>query len=67
MITKDIPVEDLVQDFPDSVVFLSRKRIVCIQCGEPVWGSLEEAMKRAKIAEPDKVLEELNEFLKLKT
>ncbi len=43
MITKDIEIEDLVRKYPFSVKYLMEKNIKCIACGEPIWGSLEEA------------------------
>jgi methionine synthase II (cobalamin-independent) len=43
MITKDITIEDLIEDFPKSVKYLADKGIRCIKCGEPIWGTLEEA------------------------
>lgn len=38
----DISVEDLVREFPAAVGFLRRRNIVCLQCGEPIWGTLGE-------------------------
>lgn len=40
---KDIEIEDLVSHYPFSVKYLSEKGIRCIACGEPIWGTLEEA------------------------
>lgn len=45
MITKDIQIEDLVESYPFSVKYLAQKGIRCIACGEPIWGTLEEAAK----------------------
>ncbi|MFC1850927.1 DUF1858 domain-containing protein [candidate division CSSED10-310 bacterium] len=59
-IEKNIPIEDLVQQYPWSVRFLAEKKIVCIQCGEPVWGSLEEAAHRAGIKDINTLINELN-------
>jgi methionine synthase II (cobalamin-independent) len=42
-LTKDIEIEDLVSHYPLSVKYLSEKGIRCIACGEPIWGTLEEA------------------------
>jgi len=42
-ITKDILIEELVNNYPFSVRFLMEKGIRCIMCGEPIWGTLEEA------------------------
>lgn len=43
ILTKDIEIEDLVTHYPLSVKYLSEKGIRCIACGEPIWGTLEEA------------------------
>ena len=45
MISKDIEIEDLVKDLPKSVSYLREKGIRCLRCGEPVWGTLEDAAK----------------------
>ncbi len=45
MITKHIQIEDLVTDYPFSVKYLAEHGIRCIACGEPIWGTLEEAAK----------------------
>lgn len=42
-ITKDISIEDLVRIKPEAVSYLTKKGIRCIACGEPIWGTLEEA------------------------
>jgi len=44
-ITKDILIEELVDNYPFSVKYLMEKGIRCIMCGEPIWGTLEEAAK----------------------
>ena len=46
MIDKDIYIEDLVRDHPEVVVPLANYGIVCIACGEPVWGTLGELMDK---------------------
>ena len=66
MINKDILIEDLVAEHPDSVGFLMRKGIVCIQCGEPIWGTLEEASKKKKIENIEEIVVELNAHLGLR-
>jgi len=45
VVKKEISIELLVSKFPASVKYLSEKGIKCIACGEPVWGTLEEAAK----------------------
>ncbi len=44
-ITKEIFIEDLVRELPDAVEYLMKHGIRCLQCGEPVWGTLETAAK----------------------
>lgn len=41
-ITENISIEDLVEQIPSSVKYLSEKGIQCVVCGEPVWGTLKE-------------------------
>ena len=41
--TKDITIEELVEKAPKSVEYLMNAGIKCIACGEPIWGTLEEA------------------------
>ena len=45
MIHKDMEIEELVNNYPFSVKYLMEKGIRCIACGEPIWGTLEEAAK----------------------
>ncbi len=44
-IKSETPIEELVQEYPETVIFLSQKGIRCIICGEPIWGTLDEAMQ----------------------
>lgn len=44
-ITKDILIEDLVAELPESIGYLMEQGIRCLRCGEPIWGSLEAAAK----------------------
>ena len=45
IIDEKIPIEELVEVLPASVTYLSKKGIRCIACGEPIWGTLEEAAR----------------------
>ena len=42
-ITKEISIEELTEDVAGSVEYLMKQGIRCIVCGEPIWGTLEEA------------------------
>ena len=44
-IIADQQVEDLVRDYPDVVRLLLRENIVCIECGEPYWGTIGDLLK----------------------
>ncbi|MCF6184421.1 MAG: DUF1858 domain-containing protein [Bacteroidales bacterium] len=63
-ITKSIMIEDLVEQYPFSVEYLARKGIRCIVCGEPLWGTLEEAAKEKGFNNNaiDEFVKELNEL-----
>ncbi len=45
MIDKNITIEDLVEKIPGAITYLMEQHIRCIRCGEPIWGTLEEAAK----------------------
>jgi methionine synthase II (cobalamin-independent) len=53
IITKDITIEDLVQLNTDAVTYLADKGIKCIACGEPIWGTLEEAAREKGFGDED--------------
>lgn len=64
-IKKEISIEDLVQKFPASSKYLSEKGIICIACGGPIWGTLENAAKE-KGFNPDEIntfVRDLNKLL----
>ncbi len=42
----DLTVEELVDEYPSAVSFLQKEGVVCMKCGEPVWGTLDEAIRR---------------------
>ncbi len=65
-IDKKITIEDLVDEFPFSVNFLSKKGIKCIACGEPIWGTLEEACIEKNFSQEEihEFVTELNDLIK---
>ncbi len=66
MINKDIEIEDLVKQIPESVVYLMEQGIRCLRCGEPIWGSLENAAKEKGFNDEEitKFVMELNNLSK---
>lgn len=69
MITKEIEIEELVKILPEAVTYLSEKGIRCLICGEPIWGSLENAAleKGFNQYDIDKFVEDLNQKLNCKS
>jgi hypothetical protein len=44
-ITKETTIEEIVHQSAPGVRYLREKGTTCIACGEPVWGTLEEAAR----------------------
>jgi len=63
-ITKTILIEELVNHYPFSVRYLMEKGIRCIMCGEPIWGTLEEAAQEKGFSDADieKFVNEMREL-----
>jgi len=63
-ITKDISIEDLVDHVPQAVKYLMQEGIKCIECGEPIWGTLEDAAKEKGYNDQDiqRFVEDLQAF-----
>ncbi len=66
VITKDTTIEELVDKVPGSVKYLMEKGIRCIVCGEPIWGTLEEAAEEKGFGPEDieQFVKDLNELYK---
>jgi len=65
-ISKDITIEELIETIPASVKYLMEKGIKCIACGEPIWGTLEDAAKEKGFSdsEIDEILIDLQNISK---
>ena len=55
-IEPDIAIEELLRQRPEASAILRRFGIVCIQCGEPVWGTLREVAAEKGIRDLTEVL-----------
>lgn len=62
-IEKNIPIEELITKHPMSVPILMKRGIKCIVCGEPIWGTLEDAVKEKGFSDHDLdgIVEEINQ------
>ncbi len=61
-VVKEINIEDLVREYPQSVRFLMEKGVKCLACGEPLWGTLESAAREKGFTpqQIDELVEALN-------
>jgi len=59
-------VEEIVEKFPESVGYLMEKNIICIKCGAPVWGTLNELLKSRGVEDKEEFIAKLNFFLEKK-
>ncbi len=64
LVTKDTTIEELVEKIPQAVTYLSKAGIRCVICGEPIWGTLENAAKEKGFSDDDIVrfVDELNKL-----
>ena len=60
MITKEILIEDLVREYPRLVGPLKMEGIVCLACGEPIWGTLEAQADEKGIENIDEIVGRMN-------
>lgn len=63
MIDKNIYIEDLVREYPEVISPLADLGIICIACGEPVWGTLEELVGKKGLNNFDKIMVQLNKII----
>lgn len=65
-VSLETSLEDLVEKYPEAVGFLSRHGVRCIRCGEPLWCTLGELLREDDIENPQRLLDELIEYLREK-
>jgi len=63
VITRDTYIEEMVHEHPQTVTLMMQFGVICIQCGEPIWGTVGEALDRKQIQDPEKVIEALNAMI----
>lgn len=64
-ISRAILIEDLVGSFPAAVRFLSERGIRCLACGEPIWGTLNDAAQEKGFSNEEigVIVDELKSYL----
>lgn len=60
MIKSTDTVEDIIKEYPELNIYLIKKGIRCIVCGEPVWATLGELIEW-KGMDVDRVMAEIND------
>ena len=63
LVTVDTRIEDLVNEHPLAVGFLTRQGIRCIRCGEPLWCTLGELLQEEGVEDHQNLINRLNSFL----
>ncbi len=63
MIDKNIYIEDLVREHPEVISPLAEFGIICILCGEPVWGTLGELIDKKGLNNQSEIVEKINKII----
>lgn len=64
VLSPEILVEDLVAAYPKLIGPLLRRGVVCMVCGEPYWGTLEELARSKGIEDIESLLHDLEADLR---
>lgn len=59
-ITLKSTIEEIVIKYPSTVSIFFKYGIPAISCGEPIWGTIEENVKKYGVKDPEGLIEELN-------
>jgi hypothetical protein len=62
-IGRQTSIEAIVEHHPELIRPLRESGIVCTRCGEPIWGTLEQAALEKGIVDLDRIVEGLNRIL----
>ncbi|MCF6237628.1 MAG: DUF1858 domain-containing protein [Candidatus Marinimicrobia bacterium] len=63
MINKEMLIEDLVQEYPKLIGPLKVAGIVCLACGEAVWGTLETQAVEKGLTNIATIVDRMNKLL----
>ena len=62
-IDKTTLIEEITEKYPELIGPLREHGIVCIRCGEPIWGTLEEVAREKGIKDIDQLVKEMNRII----
>ncbi len=63
MITGNSYIEDIVREYPQLIRPLAEYNLVCVACGEPVWGNLKDLAKTRGIINLSDIIREMNQLI----
>jgi len=65
LIDRNTPIREIVEKYPYLIDFLLKEGIKCIECGDVLWGTLEEEAKRQGVSEEDlnRIIQEAGELI----
>ncbi len=63
MISKETLIEDLVQAYPQLIGPLKTEGIVCLACGEALWGTLEAQALEKGLDNIDEIVARMNALI----
>jgi methionine synthase II (cobalamin-independent) len=62
-ITENSLIEEIVDAYPELIRPLRERGIVCIRCGEPIWGTLKQAAEDKSIENLGEIIKEMNRII----
>ncbi len=65
VVKPETTIEELVDVSPEAVTYLMKQGIRCIRCGEPIWGTLEQAAREKGFGDDEiaRFVKELNDIV----
>lgn len=63
-ISRSTFIEEIAEKYPSLIKPLRERGIVCIRCGEPIWGTLEQVAVERGIEDIDQLVDDLNRMIK---
>ncbi len=62
--SRDVTIEELLDEAPEANIFLIERGLPCLVCGEPFWGTLEDLARRNGVEDVDALVRDMNEYLR---
>ena len=62
-ISRNMLIEDIVEQYPETIGLMQEMGVQCILCGEPVWGTLGENVRDKGLTNLDEILARLNKVV----